>query len=76
MACHTFGTAIICCPNIYKYPYNEKEFYFEWHNYLGPVAVKKRDLEPRKSIPTGFYKAVTEFDKLSKEDRKKYFIAY
>ena len=61
MACHKVGNMIICFPNIYKFEHGGKEFFFEWHNYLGPVAVRKKDFEPRSTIPTGFWDAITEF---------------
>jgi len=75
MACRTMGNMIVCCPNIYKYRHNGKDFYFEWHSYLGPTVVTKRDYEPRITIPSGFWDMVTEFQVLSELDRKQYLIA-
>ena len=74
MSCHTFGSAIMCFPNIYKFPFNGEDFYFEWHDYMGPVPVKKLSFDPRKTVPVGFYKAVYAFDKLTKLEKKKYLI--
>ena len=78
MSCHTFGTKdvkiIMCFSNIYKFPYNGQDFYFEWYNWLGPVPVKKLSLEPRKTVLVGFYKAVYAFDNLSDEEKRSYLI--
>ena len=79
MACHKFGKAKvggwICCPNIYKFPYNGSEYYFEWHNYMGPVSVKKHGLEPRSTVPVGFYDAISEFCAMPEGKRKQYLIS-
>jgi hypothetical protein len=70
MSCHNFnfngGSGIICLPNIYFY----KGFYFEFHNYLGPVKLCK-DLEPAKFSGMKFYKTVAEWDKLDKKRKEK-----
>jgi hypothetical protein len=79
MSCHEIktGNSIthICLANIYKYPFQGKEYYLEWHNYMGPMPVGKKTLDPIKTIPKGFWKMVGEFSALSKEDRKKYLIS-
>lgn len=76
MACHQINkSTIVCCPNIYKFPHKGKEFFFEWHSFIGPTAVRKGNFEPRATIPTGFWDAVTEFGYLSEEKRKQYMIS-
>lgn len=47
---------------------------FEWHNYLGPVPLDKRRLEPRRTFPKGFCKAVEAWRKLPRKQREKYRI--
>ena len=73
MACRKFKSngceGMICLPNFYEY----KGYVFEWHNYLGPTPLRK-DYEPRKNIPKGFWDAVAEFSELSEKDRKEYLI--
>lgn len=54
----------ICLPDIFKFPHNGKVFYFEYHRFLGPTAVHKRTLDPRRTVPPGFYQAVAAFEKL------------
>ena len=76
MGCHSDKNTIICCPNIYKYPFNNKEYYFEWHYWCGPIPVNKKTLNGRKTIPTGFYKMIDEFIKLSEEERKEYIFYF
>ena len=72
MGCHhfTFGNShgIITLSNIYEY----KGFTFEWHNYCGPVRVRKKNFEICKR-PYGrtFLTVVTEWDNLSKEEKEK-----
>jgi len=69
MACHPITTPCgrvsgwLCIKNIYRY----RGYLFEWHNYLGPCALRE-DFEPRKNIKKGFWDAVTEFAALSKQD--------
>lgn len=74
MTCHTSPSITICCPNIYKFPFNGTEYFFEWHYWCGPIPVHKRTLDPRKTVPTGFYKMINEWIKLSKKEQKKYLI--
>jgi hypothetical protein len=72
MGCHHFnfngGHGIITLANIYQY----KGFTFEFHSYLGPVKLKKKDWEPTKSMGgRKFFKVTTEWDQLSKKEKEK-----
>jgi hypothetical protein len=71
MSCHHIkindSIAILCCADIYKYKHNGRDFYFEWHRFMGPIPVSKNSLEPRKTIPTGFWDMVAEFQNLSEK---------
>ncbi len=67
MTCKRIHNGFICGPEVYRY----KEFYFEWHSYLGPYPLNK-DGEPSKRIPKGFWSIVDEFVKLSKEEQNIY----
>lgn len=76
MACHSFKSkdgniqGHICFINIFEY----KGYVFEFHPYCGFTPYKKNLSEPRKTIPSGFWDMVTEFIKLSKEEKTKYQI--
>lgn len=75
MGCHQITTpcgkvtGYLCLKNIYRY----KEFLFEWHNYLGPCALRK-DLEPRKRVKEEFWNICAEFAQLSKDKKAKHLI--
>ncbi len=79
MACHHIKTEksniILCCPNIYKFPHNGTDYYFEWPKTGCPIPVRKRDLEIRKTIPPGFWDAVAVFADLTDENKQQYLIA-
>ena len=79
MGCHRIkgseAWVYYCMPNIYKYTYNNKDYYFEWHNYLGPCPVRKKDLEPwERGTPKGFYDMLDEWTTLSLEQQQEYLI--
>lgn len=71
MSAHFFNMGdvrgIIHLSNIYKY----HGVTFEFHNYLGPMKLKK-DMEP-SNAPAGrkFYEVVSDWQKLSKSKREK-----
>lgn len=79
MGCHKLNgltQGFICVPNIYKYTFKKKDYYFEWHNYLGPTPVTKKDLVPWSGgrVPSGFYDMIEEWKTLTKEEQKQYLI--
>lgn len=65
---------MLCLCNIFKYPFNGVDYFFEYHHYMGPIPVKKKSLDPRTTIPKGFYKMFDEFKNLSKEKQEEYKI--
>jgi hypothetical protein len=46
---------------------------FEYHDYMGPQPIRK-DGEPRKTIPKGFWEAFDRWNKLPDEEQEKYRI--
>jgi len=67
MPCRRFGNCIVCGPSLYKF----NGWFFEWHSYCGPWPLRK-DGELRKRAGRKFWKVIEEFQKLSKEERKKF----
>lgn len=57
---------IMTLANIYQF----KGFLFEVHFYLGPVKVKK-NFDPASAMGRKFWKAYSEWDKLSAEEKLK-----
>lgn len=74
MSCHkvTFngGSGIICLANIFEF----EGFTFEWHAFCGPTPVNKRTLDPRKTIPHGFWRMISRWVKLTKAEQEKFRI--
>lgn len=70
MSCHSFyfngGKGVICLPNIYQYG----GFTFEFHNYCGPIKLRK-DLEPAKNSGRKFFKILDEWNKMTDIDKEK-----
>lgn len=60
---------ILCKARVYRY----KGHYFEWHSYCGPLPLRK-DGELRKRVPSGFWKAIEGFQKLSDAERAGYMV--
>ena len=75
MSCHRIENVILCYPNIYKFTHNGVDFFFEWHSYLGPFPVKKSSMDPRGTIPKGFWGAIEAFNKLSEDGKKNHLIS-
>lgn len=75
MSCIPIKDGFLCGFNPqYKYTFQGKEYYFEWHSYCGPHPLKK-DGELKKLVPhrySKFWNMVSEFQQLSSEERKKY----
>ena len=75
MSCHRFefngGHGIVCLTDFYSYG----GFTFEWNNYIGPVKVRKRDLEPAKRTGRRFYKMIDRWVKLSRKEMEKHRVA-
>lgn len=77
MGCHHFSSAdgsvqgTITLANVYEF----EGYTFEYHRYLGPMPVKKKTFDIRKTIPTGFWKMIDRFVKLTDEQKKEYLIA-
>jgi hypothetical protein len=68
MSCVHFGGGIVTLTDIYRF----QGFTFEWHYFCGPIPVHKRTLDPIKTIPTGFWKMVEQWQKLPKKEWEKY----
>jgi hypothetical protein len=72
MGCHCFkcgsGHGILTLANIYQFG----GFTFEWHSYLGPMKLRKKDFEPAKNTGRTFYKMIDKWGKLSKNEQRKY----
>ena len=59
--------AIVSFSNIFRY----KGLTFEWHNYMGPMPLKK-NLEPSNAKPSKkFYEITAEWNKLTKKKKEK-----
>jgi len=68
MPCYTIGHgSYLCCTDAYKY----KGYYFQWHNYTGPCALRK-DGEPSRRNPAGFWDMIEEFAKMTDEEKEVY----
>jgi hypothetical protein len=67
MPCHRIGNAIFCTASVYEY----NGYSFEFHHHLGPMPIRK-DGEPMKRIPKGFWDAIEEFLDLPDEEKEKY----
>jgi len=70
MTCVRIVSGYICHGRVYRY----KGYFFEWHNYLGPVPLKKNG-DPRANIPAGFWDAIDSFSALGEEERSRYLEA-
>jgi hypothetical protein len=57
----------------YGRQYFYKGIYFEYTSYCGYLPVKKNG-EERKNYPKNFSSIVNEFDKLPKEEKKRYLL--
>ena len=55
---------IMTVANVYQY----KGFTFEYHSLFGPVKVNKT-FEPSARMGRKFYKAFSEWDKLTKDEK-------
>jgi len=77
MPCLKLGTdqcpIIICTANIFKYPYNGKDYYFQLSKH-GWAPLRKDNLEPRVTYPSDWEDMMKEFLVLSKEEKEKYLI--
>ncbi len=60
------------CVTIISFPdcYRFKGFLFDYHRYLGPTRLKKNG-DPSKRQGDKFYDAISEWEKLSKEEKEK-----
>ena len=76
MSCHHFKSADgtvtghICLANIFRFD----GYTFEDHKLLGPLPVHKRTLEPRKTVPPGFWKMFDRWFNLTDNEKEKYRI--
>jgi len=77
MGCHRIDTpdgqikGWICLKNIYFF----KGYTFEFHDYLGPQQLRKKDLEPVARVKSDFWTVATEFAKIPKKGRRKFLIS-
>lgn len=76
MSCHHFQSksgkisGMLCLANIYEY----QGFVFEYHSYLGPCQLRKKDLEPAGRVSKDFWDMILDFEKLTQEQREEYRI--
>ena len=56
----------VCSASVYEF----NSWTFEYHSYMGPWPIRK-DGEPFKRAGKAFYSVVSEWDKLSDEEKKK-----
>lgn len=69
--CIISENGITCYSKAYKYSFDGREYYFEWHNYCGPSPLTKSgDVSER--FPRLFWDMIDEFDKLSNHEKEKY----
>ena len=56
--------------------YHYKHCWFEWHDWLGPLAINRVSHEPRNPMNLGYrtYSIWNKFGELSKEEREQYRI--
>ena len=55
--------------------YRFRGFLFELHSYHGPIPLRRDNLEPRLTIPRGFWDAWEEFRLLLEGDRCRYLVS-
>lgn len=72
MTCVKIPNGFMCFANVYEMEHAGKTYLFEWHDYLGPMELRKTDHEPRKRNQAGFFDTVSIFCLFSKERREKY----
>ena len=65
-----YRVGFFCTTPSYKY----RGFLFEWHSYCGPSPLRKKTFELRSTIPTGFWAAMDDFQKLSEEERQPFLV--
>jgi len=71
MACERIGNTIFCTANVYKIEYKRRTYLFEYHSYLGPTELRKRDYEPKERNQYGFFNMIEEFENLSETEQEK-----
>jgi hypothetical protein len=64
MPCMKIESGYICYGEAYKY----KGYYFELHKYHGPCPLKKNS-DPSRRTPKGFWDMITEFMNLSDSEK-------
>lgn len=54
--------------------YNFKSIMFEYHNYCGPLFLRRKDWEPKNQQirPMRDYGVLAKWEKLSKDEREQY----
>jgi len=67
--CLRLPNGIVCCGSA---TYEYRGYLFEWHSYLGPALLNRRNLSIRESVPAGFWRAMDSFGRLTKEEREQY----
>ena len=67
-----FGSSrgFISLADIYRF----EGYVFEWHHFCGPMPLHRHTLDPRKTIPPGFWDMVSRWQKLPKDEWEKYRI--
>lgn len=56
--------------------YQFKSITFEWHNYLGPTFIRRKDWEPKNQerITNRDYALLSKWEDLNKDEREHYRI--
>jgi hypothetical protein len=74
MPCRYFefngGHGFLCGPSIYEF----QGFLFEWHSYMGPCPLRRDNMNPRKTIPKGFWDMIEIWQKKLKCEKQKYLV--
>lgn len=73
MTCHRIPNGFICTSNgVYRY----KGVTFDWHNYLGPIILRRNTENERnwRNIGNRQWRLVGQWHNLPKAEQKKYRI--
>jgi len=72
MPCYSLGNGGFICG--FEPEYEFEGYLFEVHHYHGPCSLRRKDHDPRVTIPKGFYDAYDRFKALSQEEQQAYAV--
>lgn len=67
MTCMRIGKRTVVCVGWPVFLF--EGYLFEVHQYFGPMPLNKRTHEPRSTVPAGFWKMWSRFEKLNAVER-------